>query len=217
MAIRLAIADDHTMFREGLRRLLETRYDMKVVAEAGNGEEAIAAARSASPDVVLMDIDMPVLDGITATERIVETHPDVGIIVVTMHDEDEFFLRAVRAGARGFVLKSSSAEEMARVIRTVAAGKSQLDPDRTMRLVEDYRRLASSLNGRQEEALTERQRDILRLISTGASNREIAEQLAYAEKTIKNELTEIYRKLDVRDRTQAAVEAVRRGLVAKSD
>ena len=194
--------------------MLETRYDMKVVGEASNGEDAIAVVLRTLPDVVLMDVDMPVLDGITATQRIVEELPDLGIVVVTMHDEDDYFFRAMRAGARGYVLKSSSAEEVASAIRAVASGKSLLDHDRTLRLLEAYRRLAAEEAGHADD-LTERQRAILSLISTGASNREIADQLSYAEKTIKNELTEIYRKLDVRDRTQAAIEALNRGMVRK--
>lgn len=215
MPIRLVIADDHVLFRQGLRRLLEAKHDMLVVAEAGTGEEAIAAVRASTPDIVLMDVDMPVVDGITATVHIVRAQPDIGIIVLTMHLEEDYFLRAVRAGARGYLLKNTPVEELARAIRAVAAGRTQFDPDMTTHLVTDYQRVAATLERAHGDDLTDRQRAIVQLISTGASNKEIAEQLSYAEKTIKNELTDIYRKLEVRDRTQAAMEALRRGLITR--
>lgn len=216
MAIRLAIADDHTMFREGLRRLLEARYDMKVVAEAGNGEEAIAAVRSASPDVVLMDVDMPGMDGIAATESIHAERPDLGIIVVSMHIEDEYILRAYEAGASGYVLKSWSAEEMARTIRSVAAGQAEIGRASFNKILERLRHLASRVDGQEAEKLSPRQIDVVRLLATGATNREIADRLGYAEKTIKNELTEVYRILNVVSRSQAVAEGFRRGLLKRS-
>ena len=175
MPIKVVIADDHTIFREGLRRLLETKHQMVVVGEASDGEEAVAVARQTAPDVVLMDISMVGGDGIIATARLTAQENGPGVVFLTEHVEETYFLRAVGAGARGYVTKTTPSDELARVLRTVAAGKSQFDPDQTRRLATAYHRIWGSAGEARRERLTDRQLAILRILTEGASNRDIAE------------------------------------------
>jgi DNA-binding NarL/FixJ family response regulator len=212
--IRVALADDHTLFRQGLRQLLELEPDMEVVGEAVNGLQAQELARTAQPDVFLIDINMPIVDGVSATREIVREHPGIGVIVLTMYPEDGYVVRAVTAGARGYLLKDADSAKVVEAVRTVAAGLSQIDPGMTTKLLQEFRRIASQ-NG-QESALgglTQREIDLLRLIAGGRSNKEIAHELNLAESTVKNKLSILFQKLDAKDRTQAAIYAMSHGLL----
>jgi DNA-binding NarL/FixJ family response regulator len=212
--IKVLIADDHKMFRQGLRMMLEMEADIKVVGEASNGVEVQEMAAQLDPDVVLMDINMPPgMDGIEATRRLLEKRPGSAIIVLTMFREDEHIFGAIMAGARGYVLKDADTLEVTRAIRTVAEGGSILDASMTARLFEQFRTMTDHADRRNPEGLTERELEILTLIAGGASNREIGENLFLSEKTIKNYVTSIFQKLQTTDRTQAAVYAIQRGLI----
>ena len=212
--IRVALADDHTLFRQGLRQLLELEPDMEVVGEAVNGAQAQELARASRPDVFLIDINMPIVDGVSATREILREHPSIGIIMLTMYPEDGYVIRAVTAGARGYLLKDADSARVVDAVRTVAAGHSQIDPGMTTKLLQEFRRIAQT-NG-QESALgglTHREVELLRLIASGRSNKEIAHELSLAESTVKNKLSILFHKLDAKDRTQAAIYAMSHGLL----
>jgi DNA-binding NarL/FixJ family response regulator len=212
--IKVLIADDHKMFRQGLRMMLEMEADIKVVGEASNGVEVLEMATELDPDVVLMDINMPPgIDGIEATRRLLERRPGSAIIVLTMFREDEHIFGAIMAGARGYVLKDADTLEITRAIRTVAEGGSILDASMTARLFQQFRTMTEHADRRNPEGLTERELEILTLIAGGASNRQIGERLFLSEKTIKNYITSIFQKLQTTDRTQAAVYAIQHGLI----
>ena len=212
--IKVLIADDHKMFRQGLRMMLEMEPDIKVVGEASNGVEVQELAADLDPDVVLMDINMPPgIDGIEATRKLMEKRPGSAIIVLTMFREDEHIFGAIMAGARGYVLKDADTLEITRAIRTVAEGGSILDASMTARLFEEFRTMTGQSDKRNPEGLTDRELEILTLIASGASNREIGARLFLSEKTIKNYITSIFQKLQTTDRTQAAVYAIQRGLI----
>lgn len=212
--IRVALADDHTLFRQGLRQLLELEPDMEVVGEAINGIQAQELARTAKPDVFLIDINMPLVDGVSATREIVRENPGIGVIVLTMYPEDGYVIRAVTAGARGYLLKDADSARVVDAVRTVAAGHSQIDPGMTTKLLQEFRRIAQTTG--QETALgglTQREIELLRLIASGRSNKEIAHELSLAESTVKNKLSILFHKLDAKDRTQAAIYAMSHGLL----
>lgn len=212
--IRVALADDHTLFRQGLRQLLELEPDMEVVGEAINGIQAQELARTARPDVFLIDINMPLVDGVSATREIVRENPGIGVIVLTMYPEDGYVIRAVTAGARGYLLKDADSARVVDAVRTVAAGHSQIDPGMTTKLLQEFRRIAQTTG--QETALgglTQREIELLRLIASGRSNKEIAHELSLAESTVKNKLSILFHKLDAKDRTQAAIYAMSHGLL----
>ncbi|WP_202901978.1 response regulator transcription factor [Thermogemmatispora carboxidivorans] len=215
--IRVVLADDHTLMREGLRHLLELESDLKVVGEAADGPEALRVIRQLCPDVVLLDISMPQLDGLALTRQLAEELPQVAIIILTMHRQHPQVLRAIKNGARGYLLKSASSQELIRAIRTVHAGGALIEPELTGPVLAELRRLsqqpgapgAPTLND-----LTEKEIEIIRYVAQGMSNREIAAQLSYSEKTVKNYLSVIFQKLGIRDRTQAAIFGLRQGLLA---
>ncbi|WP_228026508.1 MULTISPECIES: response regulator transcription factor [Thermogemmatispora] len=215
--IRIVLADDHTLMREGLRHLLELEPDLKVVGEAADGQEALRVIRQLSPDVVLLDISMPQLDGLALTRQLTEEQPQVAIIILTMHRQHPQVLRAIKNGARGYLLKSASSQELIRAIRTVHAGGALIEPELTGTVLAELRRLsqqpgapgAPTLND-----LTEKEIEIIRYVARGMSNREIATQLSYSEKTVKNYLSVIFQKLGIRDRTQAAIFGLRQGLLS---
>jgi DNA-binding NarL/FixJ family response regulator len=213
--IRLLLVDDHVLVREGLRRLLELEEDLLVVAGAANGQEALQAARSLRPDVVLMDISMPTVDGIAVTRQLVEEMPSVAVIMLTIFRQQQHILRAMRSGARGYLLKSASLPEVAQAIRKVHQGGTCISSELTGEIVSEYRRLSDSTAASRPSihALSDKEIDIIRRVALGMSNKEIAEQLAYAEKTVKNYLSIIFQKLGIRDRTQAAIFALRQGLI----
>jgi DNA-binding NarL/FixJ family response regulator len=207
--IRVLIADDHAVVRQGLRTYLELQDDVEVVAEAADGEEAVAAAAQHTPDVVLLDLAMPRLDGIAALPRLREVAPAARVLVLTSFGEDERVFTALRAGAAGFLLKDTEPSDLARAIRTAHAGHAPLSPAVASRLVEQ---LANGGHPRAADVLTPRELEVLRLIAQGRSNKRIALELGVAEKTVKTHVGHVLAKLDLTDRTQAALYAVREGL-----
>jgi len=211
-AIRILLADDHAAFRAGLRALLATAGDLAVVDEAATGEAAVAVARARQPDVVLMDINMPGLDGVQATRRIVDAAPHVAVIVLTMHDDDETVFAAIRAGARGYLLKGAQRAELLRAIRAVAAGEAIFGPGVARRLVAYFTRPAPRPDPVAFPGLTEREREILDLIARGRSNGDITAELVLAPKTVRNHVSNVFAKLQVRDRSEAIVMAREAGL-----
>ena len=212
--IKVLIADDHKMFRQGLRMMLEMEPDIKIVGEACNGLEAQELALELEPDVILMDVNMPPgISGIEATRELLDKRPQSAIIVLTMFREDEHIFGAIMAGARGYVLKDADSFEVTRALRTVASGGSILDAAMTARLFHQFRSISEQSDKRNSEGLTDRELEILSLIASGASNREIGERIFLSEKTIKNYITSIFQKLQTTDRTQAAVYAIQHGLI----
>lgn len=208
MSIRILLVDDHAVVRQGLKMFLGLNPDLEVVGEAENGQEAVRLTRELSPDVVLMDLLMPVMDGIAAIAAIRRDFPDTEVIALTSVLEDEAVMKAMRAGAIGYLLKDTQAEELRRAIKAAAAGQVQLSPQAAARLMREVRAPDSP------EKLTERETDVLRLLALGRANKEIALELNIGEKTVKTHVSAILRKLGVPSRTQAALHAVRIGLVS---
>ena len=204
--IRLLIADDHAIVRTGLRQLAATLDGVELVAEAANGEEAVVLCEEHSPDVVLIDLEMPVLDGIGATQRITDAHPRVAVVVLTSFSDRQRILGALDAGAVGYVLKDAEPDELERAVRAAARGEAPLDP-RAGRALLQARNTASPL-----EALSEREREVLALVARGLPNKLIARELSISEKTVKAHMTKVFRAIGVTDRTQAALWAERQGL-----
>ncbi len=214
--IRILLVDDQSLFREGLRTLLSVQPDIEVVGEAANGEEAIRLTASLHPSVVLMDLQMPVLDGAAATRRIRAAHPECRVIVLTTFDDDERVFEGLRAGAVGYLLKDAPSGKLVEAIRAAARGESFLQPSVAAKVVAEFARLADHPSARHDplvEPLSDRELEVLRLIADGASNKEIAAQLVIAEGTVKNHITNILGKLGVRDRTQAALKAKEMGIL----
>jgi DNA-binding NarL/FixJ family response regulator len=214
--IRLLLVDDQALFREGLHTLLSLHEDLQVVGEAGNGLEALAAADTLRPDVVLMDLRMPILDGVAATRRLLAAHPTTRVIVVTTFDDDELVFDGLRAGAVGYLLKDVSSDKLVEAIRAAARGESFLQPSIAAKVLAEFNRLERSAAppppAPLAEPLSERELEILRLLAAGDSNKEIAAALFIAEGTVKNHVTNILGKLGARDRTQAALRARELGL-----
>jgi NarL family two-component system response regulator LiaR len=208
MAIRILIADDHAVVRQGLRMFLGLDDELDVVGEASDGAEAVRLARELRPDVVLMDLLMPAMDGIAATGAIRKELPDVEVIALTSVLEDASVVGAVRAGAIGYLLKDTQSEELRRAIKAAASGQVQLAPQAAARLMREVRAPESP------EALTERETEVLRLLAVGKANKEIARELGVGEQTVKSHVSNILAKLGVQSRTQAALHAARIGLVA---
>ena len=215
MSIRVVIADDQGMVRSGFSVLLNAQPDIEVIAEAVNGEEAIARAAELHPDVILMDVRMPVLDGLQATRVITEMAGAPKVLVLTTFDLDDYVYEALRSGASGFLLKDASAGELAAAVRLVAAGDALLSPGVTRRLIAEFARMGAPRSpGRQQlDGLTERESEVLALVARGMSNAEIAGYLVVAEQTVKTHVSRILMKLGLRDRTQAVVLAYETGLV----
>jgi DNA-binding NarL/FixJ family response regulator len=214
VSIRVLIADDQSLVRAGFRLVLENHDDIEVVGEASNGEEAIHSAGRLEPDVVLMDIRMPALDGIAATREITARHP-ARVLVLTTYDLDEYVYDALQAGASGFLLKDTPPAQLADGIRAVASGEALLAPTVTRRLIEEFARFGQARRARPPELdeLTPRELDVLRLLARGMSNAEIAEALVLGDTTIKTHVAHVLGKLGVRDRVQAVVLAYETGLV----
>jgi DNA-binding NarL/FixJ family response regulator/class 3 adenylate cyclase len=214
--IRILIADDHALFREGLRALFTALPDIDVVGEAADGAAAMTQVDALRPDVVLMDINMPGINGIEATRRILSTHPNLGIIMVTMLEDDASVFSAMRAGARGYVLKGAHHEEILQAIRTVATGQAVFGPGIATRMMNFFQGLnPAPQKGGSATAfpeLTEREREVLTLIAQGVSNKEIADKLVISAKTVSNHITNIFSKLQVADRAQAVLRARDAGL-----
>ena len=212
MAIRVLITDDHKVVRRGLRGFLELDPGLEVVGEASNGEEAVELARRLEPDVVLMDLLMPVMDGIEATGRIRRELPDVEVVALTSVLEDASVAGAIRAGAIGYLLKTTDADELREAIRAAAAGQVRLAPEAAARLMREVR---SPVTGpeTQAEPLTERETEVLRLLARGKANKQIARELFVTLSTVKTHVNNLYRKLGVRSRTQAIARAKELGLL----
>jgi DNA-binding NarL/FixJ family response regulator len=217
MAIRVLLVDDQALFREGLETLLSLHRDIEVVGQACNGREAVDVAADVRPDVVLMDVRMPILDGVRATRRLTEGMPQCKVIVLTTFDDDEYVFDALRAGAAGYLLKDVASARLVEAIRATARGESILEPSVAAKVIAEFTRVSSMVPAAQlaemVEPLSERELEILALIARGASNREIGDRLFIAEGTVKNHVTHILAKLDVRDRTQAALKARELGLL----
>jgi len=211
--IRVLVADDQSMVRAGFRMLLAHQEDIDVVAEASNGLEAVEKADRFRPDVILMDIRMPELDGLEATRRILATDNGARILVLTTFDLDEYVYEALRAGASGFVLKDDPPEQLLAAIHVVAGGDALLSPAVTKRVIKQFTRTPRPSPPKQLEDLSEREHDVFRLIARGLSNAEIGEELYISETTVKTHITHILQKLGLRDRVQAIVLAYQAGLV----
>ncbi len=210
--IRVLIADDHALFREGLHGLLDSITDTLVVGEATTGAEVIAQARATQPDVILMDIKMPGINGIEATRQIVAASPHISILMVTMLEDDESVFAAMRAGARGYVLKGANQSEILRAIRAVTSGEAIFGPGIARRVLGFFSAARPTLPPRVFPELTERETELLSLIAQGRSNQEIADQLSLTLKTVRNHVSNIFSKLQVADRAQAILRAREAGL-----
>ncbi|AGA58967.1 Two component transcriptional regulator, LuxR family [Thermobacillus xylanilyticus] len=213
--IRLLLADDHAIVRRGLQLYLKTQPDFELVGEAATGTEVLERVAELAPDIVLMDLHMPVLNGIEATRRIRETHPAVNVIVLTSFSDHDHVLPAVKAGARGYLLKDIEPDELAKAIRRVHAGKVEVHPEVAGLLMEsiaDPGGTAPEKAATPFDSLTAREREVLRLIASGLTNKEIAEALHITEKTVKTHVSHVLGKLGLTDRTQAAILAVKHGL-----
>jgi DNA-binding NarL/FixJ family response regulator len=213
--IRVALVDDEAMVRVGLRMVLSAEPDLEVVGEAADGGAAVDMVAETSPDVVLMDVRMPGVDGIEGARRVLAATPDVKVVVLTTFDEDEYVEAALRAGVSGFLLKVAPPERLVDAVRTVASGGGLLDPSVTVRVIESFATVAPARVQRSArlDSLTERERDVLRLIGRGMSNAEIAAELYLGETTVKTHVSNVLAKLGVRDRVQAVVAAYESGHV----
>jgi DNA-binding NarL/FixJ family response regulator len=213
--IPLLLVDDQSLFREALKTLLSVQDDFEVVGEASNGEEALRIAIQVKPQVVLMDLRMPVLDGVTATRRFREQLPNCRIIALTTFDEDEMVFDALRAGAIGYLLKDVPSEKLYEAIRAAAKGEYALSPSVTAKVITEFSRMAKPNRVAEPlaEPLSRRELEILGLVATGASNKEIADKLVLSEGTVKNHLSNILAKLEVRDRAQAVLKAKEFGII----
>ena len=209
-ALRILLADDHPLFRDGLKALLASVEDAEVVGEAASGSEVVETALELQPDVVLMDLHMPELNGIEATRRIVEASPHVGVLVLTMVEDDDAVFAAMRAGARGYLLKGSSQAEILSAIRAVGAGEAVFGPTIARRLIEYFASAGVSTQAFPE--LTQRERGVLELIARGKSNAAIARELTISQKTVRNHVSNVFTKLRVADRAQAIVKAREAGI-----
>lgn len=224
MTTKIVIIDDHQLFREGVKRILEFESTFQVVAEGSDGAEAVQLVTEYTPDVVLMDINMPETNGIEATKQLIEMFPDTRVIILSIHDDENYVTHALKTGATGYLLKEMDAEALIEAVKIVASGGSYLHPKVTGNLVQEFRRLASeqsSVNNsflqmevrKPLHLLTRRECEVLQLLADGKSNRGIGEALFISEKTVKNHVSNILQKMSVNDRTQAVVEAIKKGWV----
>ncbi|GHO61128.1 DNA-binding response regulator [Ktedonobacter sp. SOSP1-52] len=212
-SIRVLIADDHPLFRDGLRTLLQSRAETEVLGEAATGEETIAKATTLQPDVILMDINMPGTNGIEATRRILHTSPHISILVVTMYEDDDSVFAAMRAGARGYLLKGADQDETLRAIQAVSHGEAIFSPAIARRLIRYFTPTKALTTPAQAfPELTEREHEILTLLAQGHTNAEIAQRLVLSPKTVRNHLSNVFNKLQVADRAQAIIRAREAGL-----
>jgi DNA-binding NarL/FixJ family response regulator len=214
------IADDHTLLRQGLRNVLELEADFEVIGEASDGEDAIEKVESLRPDVILLDLNMPKMSGIEVTRWVKSNHPEIHIVILTIHEDENYMFEVIRAGALGYLLKDVEPTMLVKAIRTVAGGQSFIYPTLTGRLVGEFARLSTAANQVQPryfrphpDRLTVREMDILKLLVCGLTNQEIAGRLYLSEKTIKNHLTSVFRKFAVNDRTQAALYAIKHKII----
>lgn len=213
--LKVLVVDDHAVVRSGLMMLLHGKHNIEVIGEAADGEEGIHAAQLLKPDVVLMDLNMPSgMDGLTATTELRRLMPDLAILILTMHDDDEYLFRAIHVGASGYILKSAPHEELLTAIRSVAAGNAYLYPTATKRLMNEYiERLKHGENTDTFESLSDREREVLALIAKGFSNKEIAEQLIISVKTVESHKSNVMEKLGLKTRPELVKFAVKKGLL----
>ena len=215
--IRVLIVDDHPVYRDGLKTLFDSLSDAEVVGEATSGEDAVSKAASLQPDVILMDLQMPGINGIEATRRILHTSPHIGVLVLTMFEDDDSVFAAMRAGARGYLLKGADQKEILRAIRSVANGEAIFAPAIAQRLITFFANPSPPVPPQIFPELTEREREILTLIAQGRSNMEIANRLALSEKTVRNHVSNIFNKLQVADRAHAIVKAREAGFAGDGE
>jgi DNA-binding NarL/FixJ family response regulator len=216
MAIKVLLADDHTVLRQGIAQAIESQEDMSVVAQAANGEEALALARTHNPDVLLLDINMPGIDGVEVTRVITSEMPEVNVLILTMYRRNDYVIQAIKAGASGYLLKEVEMAEMLSAIRSVAQGDAVLDPSVASRVLANLRGEGQPEKSPVESELAERDVDILRLLAQGLGNQDIADQLHLSEKTVRNRLSQVFKKFGLKNRTEAALFAVRIGLVEQN-
>ncbi|MBA2874611.1 response regulator [Thermaerobacillus caldiproteolyticus] len=222
MKTRIIIIDDHQLFREGVKRILQFEEGFEVVAEGTDGNEVLELVEKHRPDIVIMDINMPHMNGVEATKQIIESYPETKVVVLSIHDDENYVMRALQTGASGYLLKEMDADTLIEAIKVVAEGGSYLHPKVTHNLIKEYRRLAAGRSKREEtkrevrlplHLLTRRECEVLQLLADGKSNRGIGEALFISEKTVKNHVSNILQKLNVSDRTQAVVVAIKNGWV----
>ena len=211
--IHVLLADDHAVVRQGIRRFLEEAGDIEVVAEAGDGREALRLVEEHQPDVAVLDIRMPEVTGVEATRRIKERFPQVRVLILTAYDDDPYIFALLQAGADGYVLKTASGDELVQAVRTVQRGESALSPEVATRVVQQARTGKPATAADQVEPLTPRELDVLRLAARGLTNRAIGHELGISHRTVQGHLASIYGKLGVSSRTEAVTEAVRRGWI----
>ena len=214
--IKVLIADDHRVVREGLSAILETKEEIEIVGEAGDGGEAVEKARQLLPDVIVMDVSMPGMTGVEATRIIKREMPHIGIIALTMYEDQQYIFDLVRAGATGYLLKDSDSAEIVAAIRAISKGESLIHPSVASKILAEFSLLAEGKGRKKsflEHDLTEREVTVLRLVADGKTNKEIANVLDLSEKTVKNHVRNIFHKLHVYDRTQAAILAIRKGII----
>ncbi len=223
---KIVLIDDHKLFREGVKRILDMEEGFEVVAEGDDGQEAVDLIESHSPDVVLMDINMPNINGVEATRRLVERFPDIRVVILSIHDDEAYVTHAVQTGASGYLLKEMDADSLIEAVKVVADGGAYLHPKVTVNLLSEFRRIKT--HGRDSggevgfkeveyrkplHILTRRECEVLQMLADGKSNRSIGEALYISEKTVKNHVSNILQKMNVNDRTQAVVEAIKNGWV----
>lgn len=223
--LRIILIDDHQLFREGVKRILSMEPGMDVVAEGSDGDEVLDLVRRNKPHVVLMDINMPGVNGMEATKTLVETFPNVNVLILSIHDDESYVTHVLKTGASGYLLKEMDTEALIEAVRVVGNGGAYIHPKVTHNLISEYRRLASDGGGRSEvgfreveyrrplHLLTRRECEVLQLMTDGKSNRAIGETLYISEKTVKNHVSNILQKMNMNDRTQAVVEAIKNGWV----
>jgi RNA polymerase sigma factor (sigma-70 family) len=213
--LRLLLADDHTIVRHGLRKIVEEKPEWQVVAEAGDGREAVRQALALKPDVAVLDIAMPLLNGIDATAQIVRRAPEVKVLILSMYSQEAYVSRALHAGATGYLLKDSAGKDLIKAIATVATGKSYFSPAIAKLMLDDYvRRVASTNIVDKYDSLSEREREIFQLIAEGRSNKEVAEMLGISLATVETHRARILEKLDVHNTAELVLYAVRRGVIS---
>jgi DNA-binding NarL/FixJ family response regulator len=207
------LADDHTLFRQGLARMLDAEPDIEIIGEAGDGLEIQAKVGELQPDVVLMDVSMPIVEGISACREVVRRWPNTKVVVLSMYPDEGHLFQALRAGAAGYVLKTKGYEHVVSAVRAAAAGGGLIAPDLTGKVIDEFRRIAAKA-GMDDGVghLSETELQMLQLLASGFSNREIAQQMSFADSTVKNRLSVLFQKIGVNDRTQAAIYAITRGI-----
>lgn len=210
-AIRILIADDHPVVREGILSMLNREHDFHVIGEAKDGVEAVNKAKELKPDVVLMDLQMPELDGVESIRQIRSENPDIKFIVLTTYSDDEYIFKGIEAGARAYLLKDAPMEELFKAIRAVHRGESLIQPVVASRVLDRFAEL--SRQAPSGEVLSEREMEVLQLMAKGAANKEIAAKLDITESTVKTHITNIFQKLDVTDRTEAVTQALQKGII----